>query len=203
MYTINFFGTGMHYWICKIPILEYLALEKIKNENHETFESLLFDLEFLNEFGYSHWSKIHVIHFGSGLLSAPKNFIEIRKGNRRIGKISTETIVHGNQLFDLYAKQNNVCSHINFDVNFKYLVLIQFNTGLVRKYRINTEKLNMDLFLFYINSLPRGTNFNYDWLTALSYDGLMLDLIVEDVAVTGNRVICLVSLNADSIISKY
>lgn len=55
---VNLFGEGIRYWICDIPTDKFQEMEQLKTEQNEEWEQSLYDLSFLKNFGYLHWSEL-------------------------------------------------------------------------------------------------------------------------------------------------
>jgi len=57
-YIINLFGTGIRYWNCEVAQEVFDDMNRIRGKNQVAWEQVLFDLDFLNHYGFGHWSEL-------------------------------------------------------------------------------------------------------------------------------------------------
>ena len=56
-YVINFFGSGIRFWICNILNSEYDQMCQIRYDEKKSWDELFFDFRFLEKLNRSHWSE--------------------------------------------------------------------------------------------------------------------------------------------------
>lgn len=191
MYTVNLFGTGIAYWVCKMPVEEYIKLKSFAEKTEQDLETIFFDLDLIRSFGYRDWMNIHPYFSGMGMLLNDRNYIEIRKGNRRIRKINSSELNDEYSLFPIYSIQKDIHRTLPGEKDFVYVILVQFLTGLIRKYTIETASINLDDVCFYLNYQPLNSFIEEDWVTNISFKGALMDEWKEDTVVQGSRVFVL------------
>lgn len=190
MYIINFFGTGIRFWICKIPNDDFAKFEEIKNKRNESYENIFFDLEILNRLGYKSWAEIYPTYSGNGLKIETGNWIEIRKNARKIRTIECTAILKSTDPFEQY-KTDFDNSTFNIDTNFKNVALIQLEKGLVFKYKLNQQSMNLDLLKLHLHATPPFLELQNSFITGLSYQEERLESEKSDLMVVGTKVILL------------
>jgi len=177
MTTIKFFGTGMRYWVCEIPESQFNLIEKEKIAMNKVWEELFFDLEFLEQFGYSNWESIHLLEEGKGWLIAERNRIEIKTGKKKRVVEMREFLGDG-LLFDAFKKEI-IAFEVLKKANFTYVLLVQLDAGLINKFEVVSDDFDLDKsnFTFY-----DGTDVNIDllWLTKVEYNGQELFDLGDD-----------------------
>jgi hypothetical protein len=188
MYTINFFGTGLAYWVCKMPTDEFDKLHQYSMDTGQDFENIFFDLDLIQSFGYPDWMNIHPIFSGMGMLLKDRNYIEIRNGNRRVRKIMSLELNENSSLFPLFSIQKDVYRFLPKDKSVVYVLLVQFVTGLIRKFTIDCSSLNLDDIRFYLNYQPLTHFLKEDWVTNIAYKNALMDQWQEDAVVQSSRV---------------
>lgn len=171
-----------------MPRKEYVKLCQYAMENDQVLENIFFDLELIRSFGYKDWTRIHPIFSGMGMLLSDRNYVEIRKGNRRVRKINGNEINNMATLFPIYNTQKDEYRFLSAEPDVVHVILVQYITGLVRKFAIETTKLTLDDLKFYLNYLPLKAFIKEDWITTISFRGNLMEHWQEDVVVQGSRV---------------
>jgi hypothetical protein len=190
MYSINMSGTGLRYWICKIPIAEFNKFETVHQKFKEPYENLFFDLSLLNKLGFQSHEDLFCIEHGRGFIITERNKIEIKKKSKKLRHFDSTELLYSPLMFDPYHVVNDESS-IEKEVGFKYIALIEYETGGVFKFK--TELLDFDInkLEFHLNYIPISKELNIDFVTNLAYDGALLDQKKESVLHTSNKVILL------------
>jgi hypothetical protein len=145
MIKINMYGDGVRVWLCHVK--KDLLLRMDEARKHLPWEFVLFDLEFLNHFGFDHWSQLSPKKEQLGFYLTEKNIIEIKQGNKKLSRFYSSELTENNLLFPIY---NTIESIIEKESSF---ILIEKETGLIMSYSINAEKIQMDDLLFHISPL--------------------------------------------------
>jgi len=184
-FIINLFGEGARYWICTIPIAQFNEFKHIKESKYVSWETLLFDLDFLAHFGYNHWSELSVEPEIKGFYLVSKNKIEIKKRNRIIMKISALEILNKGSLFDLFSIEE-ITLNFEHKENYQSILLSQTETGLFAKYELNKSSFNIDHLLFSISDLQNHEASHM--LVNLSYENKSLRLKSEDTLIRSFKV---------------
>jgi hypothetical protein len=149
-YILNLFGTGIRYWICEIPISVFEEMTRIQIKQKVGWEQLLFDFDFLKHFGYNHWSELSNQSEQTGFLLDPQNRIEIKQGSKFIARFRANELTNHETLFPLYQTTHSELSYPK-NSGCQTMVLIQFEKGLISKYKFESN-------LFTINDLSFNTS---------------------------------------------
>lgn len=174
---INFFGTGIRFWKSTISkeVLEKMNVQKLKL--NKSWRELLFDLNYLDYFGYQHWSELSTTE-STGLILNQHLSIEIRKKGRILEKINLDRFNDSQLLYPLYQKKESVIEHFDSE----QFLIIQLEKGLIQKYALNTEKLNMDKLEFQIGSFAKAIEEKF--ITSITYENSTLRSIQNDTMAT-------------------
>lgn len=116
----------------------------------------------------------------SGLIIEDRNLIEFRmKGRRRRRIFATELLPSPLLLFPIY---NVSTKSMNFE-NHKSLI-VETEVGLIRKYILKEEKLNLDQITFEITEFS-VRNEVYSLVSSIRYNNKKLVSITSDTVLTG------------------
>ena len=183
---INFFGTGVRYWICRIPNTELGLLNKYKVENNLHWEQVFFNLEVLEVFGYKDWESIHLLDDGSGWLPVGNNWIEIRSGRKK-RKISADEFLGSGFMFDLFKKvySDSVLSAVEGNTD---VLLLQLETGLIAKHVISIEQITLDQFTFVLGPKWMSDLLGMQWVEGLKYNGFVNNKTQDETLTRESRV---------------
>lgn len=180
---INLFGTGIRYWVCQIPQEIYEKMEHIRAGKHLTWEHLLFDLDFLDYFGYSHWSDLAIEPEHVGFLINFHNRIEIKQAQRILSRYNAQELIGGDTLFplhDTFKKDIQLPVH----PKAKTFALVHLEKGLVGKFQINTNDFNINDFSYEIQSFQ-----NFQFLRHIYYQNEKLSSKKDDTLINTSLVI--------------
>ena len=183
MHILNLFGDGVRYWICDLdapvmePVIDY------KEKHLLAWDQVLFDLSALKRLGYTHWGDLAFYPEKSGMILSENNRIELKKASRFLEKFRAEKLISEDLIFPQY--QTEIIPSEIFLLN--QLVILQFETGLIGKYRIEVEKIRMDDLTFILEQPIRSEEDLL--LTGLTYKGELLFKTEEDTVVRGLRVV--------------
>lgn len=122
---------------------EYAIMTDYKKLSNKSWCELFFDFDFLKQFKRNHWSELANVE-EKGFLINSQNLIEIRKKNKILEKFSSIQLVLQNTIFPLY--QTSIAT-IKFDKPNQFAI-IQFEKGLIAKYEIKSDKLDLNKLLF-------------------------------------------------------
>jgi len=190
MYSINMSGKGLRYWICKIPVAEFNKFESVHLKFNEPYENLFFDLTFLNKLGYQSHEDLYCIESGRGFIITERNRIEIKKKSKKLRLFDSTELLYSPLMFDPYTVIND-SSTIEKEEGFKYIGLIQYETGGVFKFKSELLDFQINKLEFHLNYVPISSVLNIDFVTNLAYDGTILSQKKESVLNTANKVILL------------
>jgi hypothetical protein len=181
-FIINLFGTGIRYWICEIPIPLYEEMNKIRINKKVEWENLLFDFDFLKHFGFDHWSELSPHPEQTGFFLDPKNRIEIKQGAKFIARFRANELMNSETLFPLYQT-----SQFNLEYtptpNTQHFILVQFEKGLVAKFKFEAKQFSIDELTFKIQILK---NLAFLGDIELNHEGLQRSS--DDTVTTGSLV---------------
>jgi hypothetical protein len=183
-------GTGLRYWVCKIPIVEFNKFKTVHEKFNEPYENLFFDLSLLNKLGFDSHEDLFCIEHGRGFIITERNKIEIKKKSKKLRHFDSTELLYSPLMFDPYHVVDNESS-IQKEDGFKYIALVQYETGGVFKFK--TELLDFDInkLEFHLNYMPITKELDIDFVTNLAYNGSVLDQKKESVLNTSNKVIVL------------
>jgi hypothetical protein len=129
---------------------QFEEMETIKEQHKVEWERLLFDFDFLKRFGYKHWSELSKHPEQTGFLLDPQNRIEIKQGAKFITRFRANELTNLETLFPLYQTTHSELSYPK-NSGCQTMVLIQFEKGLISKYKFESN-------LFTINDLSFNTS---------------------------------------------
>lgn len=184
--VINFFGSGIRYWICRIPKEEMNKLLEFREKHQLYWEDIFFDLHTLEQFGYKSWEDFHVIREGSGWLVAPRNWFEIKLGRKK-RKINSEEFMGEGLMFDLFKKENLADDH-TLEQETVDVLLVQLETGLVAKFELNEPRVDIDLMEFKMEPNWMHELLQLHWVEGVDYKKIPLNRVKEDTLIRENRV---------------
>ncbi|MFN5911195.1 MAG: hypothetical protein ACK45H_07680 [Bacteroidota bacterium] len=183
MYIINLFGEGIRYWICDLEDPLWEPLTHYKMTHQINWNDLLVDLSLLKKFGILHWSELAVEQERSGLLINATNRIEIKKGSRTLERLYADELMHSKTLF---PKFRTALREFKTDIQ-RNPIIVQFETGLVAKFRIDEDGLLIDNLNFCLERPFPGQPETV--FTTLEYKGSKLRKEREDTVVRGFQVL--------------
>ena len=189
MYIINCFGSGIRYWLCRIPKNEFVMMDEYRIKNQCNWVDIFFNLEILDKFGYNDWESIHLLQEGKGWLLKKGNWIEIKK-ERKKRKIYVDEFMGNGFVFDFFHKEFDKSKLLKED-GFIDIALIQIESGLIFKFEIMEEQLDMDKMKFQMNFSPLTEKLAMDWVSGITYNGLNLAEMKEDGLTRESKVILL------------
>ena len=168
MVSLNFYGEGLRYWLCEIPLVEFDVIQHQKERTGKDWEQLFFDLTFLEGLGYNNWESIHLLEEGKGWIIAERNKIEIKNGRKK-RVVKLDEFLGDNMLFQTFPKKVIPFEIVQKD-GYQYVLLVQVDAGKINKYELESNKLDLDKFLFQFFD-GRGVELDLMWLTKVEYDG--------------------------------
>ncbi len=177
-HKINIYGEGVRIWLCHVEDELFQKMNRARKEL--PWESVLFDLEFLEHFGFQHWSELAKTKEQIGFYLTERNIIEIKKGNKRLSKFFANDLIATNLLFPMYDTIQTQFVNSD-DCSF---VLLEYETGLVMSYSIESDNLIMDELTFELASIQGET-----LLSGIRYKNKILGISKSDTVVRGNNVI--------------
>lgn len=184
-YFINLFGESLRYWICDLPTETYDFMRKYKIENNKSWEELFFDFDFLNTFGFNHWSELTAHGEFRGLLIGKNNRIEVKEKSKKVLKLTSNELLSQNTLFPLY--QVSMIESIMPLNAAKRFILLNYEIGQFAKYSFESDTFEVDKLDFQVSQFP-FTNSDY-LLVNINYQGVKLKLLQEDTLVNKMQVI--------------
>ena len=178
MIKINMYGEGVRIWLCHVEDVLFQKMNRTRRQL--PWDSVLFNLEFLEYFGFQHWSELAKTKEQIGFYLTDKNIIEIKQGNKRLSRFYANDLISTNLLFPLYdTNQTQLAS--SDDCSF---ILLEFETGLVMSYSIESDNLIMDDLTFELASIHGEM-----LLSGIKYKNEVLRVNKTDTVVRGNNVI--------------
>lgn len=190
MYTINMSGKGLRYWICKIPMTEFNRIESVHKKFKEPYENLFFDLSFLKKLGYNSHEEFYCIQKGRGFIITERNRVEIKNRSKKMRLFDSTELLYSPLMFDPYHIVMDE-SKIEKEEGYKYVGLVQFETGGFFKFKSELLGFRINELEFHLNYAPISKTLGVDFVTNLAYSGKLVDQKKESVLNTSNKVIVL------------
>ncbi len=182
-YIINLFGTGIRYWHCEVGQNMFDDMNRIRLKNKVEWEQVLFDLDFLNHYGFSHWSELSTSPGKVGFLLTPLNRIEIKKGSKLVMRFQANELDTETTLFPLY-RTSLMDEPIIEKSESKCFRLLQFEKGLIGKYKFETETFSIEQMNYVLSTI--GTT---KFLASVQFGDARLESTQEDCLVIGGEVV--------------
>jgi hypothetical protein len=147
-YILNQFGTGIRYWVCNLENELFQKMNEFRLHNQVEWEQLLFDFDFLQRFGFNHWYELTNKPESIGFLINSYNKMEIKIGSKFITRFKSFELLNQETFFPLF-KTTFFDLKIEQNRNIQSFILIQFETGLIGKYKIHSKDFLMDDLEFH------------------------------------------------------
>jgi hypothetical protein len=184
-YFINLFGESLRYWICDLPQETYDFMRKYKEENSKLWEELFFDFDFLNTFGFNHWSELTEHPEFRGFMITKNNRIEVKGKTKKVLKLNANELLNQNTLFPLY--QVSMLESIVPLNGSKRFILLNYEIGQFAKYSFESDSFEVDKLDFQVSRFPYlATDF---LLVNIQYQGVELKILQEDTLINKMQVI--------------
>jgi hypothetical protein len=177
-YVINLIGNGIRYWLYSPTKEEYRLMMKIKRKSDKSWSELFFDFDFLKQLNRNHWSELANSE-RKGFLLLPGNLIEIRKKNRVLEKFGSIDLIRQTAIFPLYQTTNNLLKINNSD----QFAIVQYEKGLIAKYEIHSDKLDLNQLMFNLVKTPKENLIPFH-LSEINYLEKKLERRMDDGLIT-------------------
>ncbi len=174
------YGEGVRIWLCHVE--DHLFQKMDRARRQLPWESVLFDLDFLAHFGFQHWSELAKNKEQIGFYLTDKNIIEIKQGNKRLSRFYAIELISTNLLFPIYNTNETQLKSVD-DCSF---VLLEYETGLVISYSVETDWLVMDDLTFELMEMEVNLV-----IIGVDFRGNSLNVTKTDTVMRGNKVISL------------
>ena len=182
-YIINLFGTGIRYWNCELEQIVFDDMNRIRLKNMVEWEQVLFNLEFLNHYGFSHWSELSSEPAIVGFLLDAQNRIELKQKSKLITRFRASELGTAATLFPLY--DTSFIQESFFEKpTIKSFQLIQFEKGLIGKFKFESDAFSIEQLHYVLSSIGKKT-----FLTSITIEKIALISSQEDGLVTGGEVV--------------
>ena len=176
---------GIRYWICEIPTTLFEEMNKIRCKHQVEWESLLFDLGFLDYFGFSHWSELSGRPEQIGFLLESTNRLEIKQGAKFLSRFKASELRDDVTLFPLFQINFEKLELIESDC-FKTLVLVQYEKGLISKFSYQADHFSIDHLTFGIRCIQDQV-----FLGDIIHTNASLNHVSDDTLVLRTKVIAI------------
>lgn len=184
-YILNLFGTGIRFWICEIPTPLFEEMNKIRCQHKVEWEDILFDLGFLEHVGFSHWSELSSRPEQIGFLLESTNRVEIKQGAKFLARFKASELREDVTLFPLF-QTNFEKLELSESNEFKTVVLVQYEKGLITKFSYHADYFSIDHLTFGIRCIQDQV-----FLGDIIHTSASLNHVSDDTLVLGTKVILL------------
>jgi hypothetical protein len=182
-FIINLFGTGIRFWECQIDQDIYDDMNKIRIKHNVDWEKILFDLDFLQHYGFNNWSELSNSDSITGFLLNSSNIIEIKQGVKLVSRFKSNELDHSQVLFPLYNTVNAKKSQTK-QTNGVHFKLLQYEKGLIAKLKFEAEIFSINDITFYIDTIQSEI-----FLSSIYVHSMPLDIVQEDTLIVGTKII--------------
>jgi len=182
-FIMNFFGTGIRYWICEIPNAVFEEMNDKRIKHKVEWEQLLFDFDFLKHFGYNHWCELSKQPEKIGFQLSTQNRIEIKSGAKFISRFKSIELQDEETLFPLFNTVKNEIKTV-YKENSQTILLLEYQKGLIAKFKFETDDFSINQLEFQLSTIENET-----WLTEIVFNSNPLHLFQDDTVSIGTRVI--------------
>jgi len=184
-YFINLFGESLRYWICDLPQETYDFMRKYKEENNKSWEDLFFDFDFLNTFGFNHWSELTEYPEFRGFFIIKNNRIEVKGKIKKALKLNATELLNQNTLFPLY-QVSMIESTLPLNAS-KRFILLNYEIGQFAKYSFESDSFDINKLEFQVSQFPFSNSFFL--LFNIKYKDVELKILREDTLINKMQVI--------------
>lgn len=180
MIKINMFGDGVRVHICDLEPDLYYAM--LNDKVDAPWELVLFDPDFLNKFGFNHWSELSSFPEIIGFKLVKEGVVEIKKKAKKLARFLGDEMVVKHTLFAVY---HTVLKELpNPSEKYRRLILVAYEKGLVHSFSIAKEEVVMTDLEFEIQQ------FDLDlYCIGINHDRVQIKSSKNDTVVRGVRVL--------------
>jgi hypothetical protein len=175
---INFLGTGIEIKRILLPVEVLENWKGIINPKKTITEALL-DPFFYYKLKDKKYTSLEDLPSEkcSGILNAPKSQIEFWLNRKKVFKLNTHELFNESVLFPLF----NIERMKNPFIHSKGIYILQNEIGTIGTYElmVNSETLNIDDFIFEIDSSQNAT-----FIKNIKYQNQNLEFIKKDTVIT-------------------
>jgi hypothetical protein len=186
MFTISLFGNSIRVFESIISIEEFIKIKELSNHFGMDINTCFLDLDFVNKIGFENWSEIGDVQEHNLFQITTQNYIEIKKGNKRILKIKSNELENEVLLFPKFNINQSTKYFENQDIEKQKILISQYETGCFGKYKINTSEFNLGSLLFDLNQFNFFEKSNC--IASISYDEEILYSFFDDTLIKSIRV---------------
>lgn len=158
--TINMIGTGVRIWVCDIEKDLFLRIDKKRGSY--PLELALFNFDFLELFGISHWSELSGQKELMGFYLNSENRIEIKRKAKKLAQFPSIELLPLQTLFPLYETSSYFLSENESEK--ERIILMEVEIGLFSSFTIKEDRFTInDLTseILKMNGENYVTGFNY------------------------------------------
>lgn len=148
---------------------------------NRSWENVLFDPDFLNQFGLHHWSNLGVELELTGIRLDNKSRLEVRKDRKRYPSISGSVLMESSTLFPVYR---TVKADLGQLLEQYSLSIIEFETGMMHSWILEQEELDLNELTFQLAQADADF-----YLTGIHFNERRLHSKPSDTVVRGQQVI--------------
>lgn len=178
MYTINLIGNSLRVWQCIVTDKLFQDMNHAAQKFNMNLNELIFDLDFLENFGFKHWSEIGNSKEFNFFDLSKRNSIEIKHGKKKILKINSIELVQENLLFPIYNTNYSELIFQKEKSDDHLIILFQKEIGLYGKIEFKISNFDINSLSFeLVNNL---NFFEGSMLQYLNYEGEILINKLED-----------------------
>ena len=175
---INFLGTGIEIKRILLPVEVLENWKGIINSKRTITEALL-DPFFYYKLKDKKYTSLEDLPAEkcTGILNAPKSQIEFWFNRKKVYKLNTHELFNENVLFPLF----NIEKQEHPFTETKGIYILQNEIGTIGTYEliVNSETLNIDDFLFEIDSFQNTT-----FIKTIKYQNQEVEFIKKDTMIT-------------------
>ena len=175
---INFLGSGIEIKRILLPIDVLENWKRIINQKRTITEALL-DPFFYYKLKDKKYNGLEDLPSEkcTGILNVPKSQIEFWFNRKKVYKLNTHELFDENVLFPLF----NIEKAKNPFIHTKGIYILQNEIGTIGTFElmVNSETLNIDDFIFEIDSIQNAT-----FIKSIKYQNQNLKFIKKDTVIT-------------------
>lgn len=179
MFKISTYGDGFRVHFCN-PDKELLKQMNLSRKKR-SWENVLFDPDFMDAFGFRHWSDLGVELELTGIRLDSKSRLEVRKNKKRFPTIAGLTLMETSTLFPVYR---TVKADLAKLLEQYTLSIVEFETGMLHSWILEQENFDLTELTFQLAQADKDF-----YLTGIHYDETRLLSKSSDTVVRGQQVI--------------
>lgn len=173
-------GTGIRYWVCDLEMDLFHRIDQKRGKY--SLELALFNFDFLELFGLSHWSELSEEKEQVAFHLNSENKIEIKRKAKKLAQFTSIDLLPTETLFPLYHISPISLPEPNSEK--VRLIILEEEIGLISSFQLNCDSLQIDDLTWEVSKLEKQF-----YLNGINYQNKAVHSVKNDSVNRAYRVI--------------